>query len=147
MAKYFAGRFLVIDDALRPRRHLVPEKRVMDIPPKIGVCVDWKTGKRKGDDELHRFLNREFQKARATARKVRGVAPGAMFQVPVADGAAWYVVTMVRGKNAKIEVRYFSGDRYRDHHFSTGGWFSKDELAPYVQVERAAQKLFAARTP
>jgi hypothetical protein len=130
--KHLAKGELVVNDAVLPVYDIVAESEITDIPFAFGH-YDFQKDEYIGGDELRQYVAGEFKKAKATAAKVKGVVPGAMFSIGVADGLAFYVVLEVKGNRAKIEQRNFGGDNYCDHHFKGGGWFSVKSLEPYIR--------------
>ena len=124
--------FLIIEDAVLPKRECVPEKAVTDIkfPP------DERT------DEFDEYIDKEFEKARKTSNALKKPGVGSMFKIGVADGYAHYVVTAVKDTRCQVQWRGFSPDRYIDHHFEYRGMFPWKAVKRYVQFEIDDYKLF-----
>jgi hypothetical protein len=123
---------VIVDDAITPERYIVAESQLIDLPMGDPGRLDMKTGRWTGGGEFHQFVNDAAWEAEQLSKKVKSVAPGAMFSVGVADGSATYVVVSVTGKKCKVEWRGFCADRWVDHHFGYGGIFPVSEIARYM---------------
>lgn len=94
-------------------------------------------------DDYERYVHTEYEQALERSRQVgKGLKPGKLFQIGVADGLAWYVVTKVNRKTVHVEWRSFQGDRYFDHWLAYGGIFVKDRIEPLVKRMDALDELF-----
>ncbi len=136
---------LIVDDAVLPIYNVVSEAAVTDIPPKFGF-LNHVTGAMEGGDEFQQYCSDVYLKLKAKADTVIGVSPGAMFSLGVADGMVFYLVTEIKGKKAKVEIRHFGGDDYVDHHFGNGGWFTVKSIEPYVRRNQALNKIFSKKS-
>jgi hypothetical protein len=122
----FAQGFLLVEDAVLPDLWEVEIDKVIDIP----LC-NWTTVM---ETEYDKYVKAEFEKAQKLSDSINGFGVGAMFSIGVADGSAYYVVIRIRKTNrCKVEWRGFDPDRYQDHHFQLGGWFSSDEIKRYCE--------------
>lgn len=137
---------VIVDDAVFPVAYRVKEADLTDIKSEFG-SLDPKTREFVGGDELRQYVQAELKKAVEADEKVKdGVGVGSMFRVGVADGYASYVVTKVnKKKTCKVEWRGFCADRWTDHHFGWGGTFKLDDVARYVESERATNRIFAKK--
>ena len=86
-----------------------------------------------GFDLADAWIDRQYRDAMAVAKKVRGVAPGALFSVGVADGVAHYVVVHVKKTTCEIAWRGFAPDRYHGDVFGMGGTFRIKDVAKFIQ--------------
>jgi hypothetical protein len=135
---------VLIADAVLPVSYEIPESEVVDIPYTMQSMGKWnpKTGDFEGGDEYEEYVRAEFKKAETRANLVKGVKPGAMFSIGVADGSAWYVITKVTKARATVEWRGFQGDRYYDHFFGGGRTLPLCDVEPYVRRHEAVRELF-----
>jgi hypothetical protein len=109
--KHIPMGYAVVDDAIRPVSHAVPETALKDIP--FGTF---------GESEYDKYIQAEYDKAIAldATLPTRTVAVGALFHIGVADGSAPYVVTKVNKKTCDVEWRGYCADRWIDHYFGYG---------------------------
>ena len=82
-------------------------------------------------DEYAIFVEKEYKKAIATAKKAKGMV-GRMVNMGVADGIAFYVITKETAKTATLEWRGFGGDGYIDQFLGSGGTFPKNRIKPLM---------------
>ena len=77
-------------------------------------------------DEVHVYTERAFKEAHKLSDSLPDkIVAGKLLRKGVADGYAWYVVTGIskNKKNATIEWRGFSGDRWTEPMLNYGGSF------------------------
>lgn len=111
-----------VGDAVIPVVHTIDNNILIDIP------MLWSP-----IDEYHQYVDEQLEKAQKLSDSLPpGVHVGSLFNIGVADGYAWYVVTKVNKKTCKIEWRCFCPDGYTDHHFRGGGKFPIEEIERYV---------------
>lgn len=111
---------VVIDDTITPKRFIVSEKQVTDVPAGYPTVLD-------------KFVDAEFEKARKYSLSLgEGVKAGKLFSVPAADGQAWYVVTRVNKASVTVEWRGFCPDRWVDQVLGCEGTFKKEIIARLV---------------
>jgi dienelactone hydrolase len=125
--KYAKSGQVVVEDAVLPVSYTVPESEITDIelrPPIPGQA-----------DELHQYVERQFDEAMKLSDTLTGVKPGKLFAVGVADGAAYYVVTKVTKNKATVEWRGFCPDRWTDHWFGWGKTVPIQELEHYCRLK------------
>lgn len=91
-------------------------------------------------DEYNQHIDSEFKKASKNAPATFGV--GSLFNTPVADGRAYYVVTKVNKKTCEVEWRNFGGDNYVDQILGYGGKFDTDRIQPLVNFQNSLSKMF-----
>jgi len=126
----------LVDDAILPVCHAIPETALTDVP--FGM----------GDGELEKHVNADYAKAKKISDAIKsGVQVGSLFSIGVADGSAYYVVTKVSSRSCDVEWRgYGGGDRYTDHYF---GWGRKKvplaDVRRYVEGARFMSKLFGKK--
>jgi hypothetical protein len=125
------GNYL-IKDIITGRRYGIPIKETRHPNPdkikgvySLDLCFDIETAWR---DYWH-------TQAYETHRKLTKLDVGAFFDIGVGDGAAYYVVTMMRRLRCFVEWRGFSGDEWADHHFGYGGWFLNREIQGYCSFQ------------
>ncbi len=127
---------LLVDDMILPV--------CIEVPEALCVKVDW------DDAGMKAFEKAANKEALALAAKAgKGVQVGKMFSLPVADGAAHYVVTAVKGTKCDVEWRgWNNGDRYVDHYF---GWGRKNvpvaTVRKYVSRAEGMAELFKQKEP
>jgi len=104
-----------VDDSLYPRCYLVPESELTEVVNPH----DWR------NCEIQKFIDADFMKAKkhADSLPANKIVAGKIFDIGVADGCAWYIITKVNKKTCNVEWRgWGGGDRYTDHYF---GWERK----------------------
>lgn len=144
--EYMDNGFIPVQDAIKYVLHLVKPEDIAIVP--LGKFV---AGDRSSfssplyDDEFHRYISDEANKAHALSCSLDGLKVGKLFSMPVADGKVWYVVTKVNKKTVKIEWRNFGYDMYFDRVFGIGGSFNKDLIEKLVNSEDALQRIFGHR--
>lgn len=131
----------VVEDAVLPKRYIVPESALVDIRMEPGN-YDPDTEEFVAGDEYQSYVQSEFKKAQAISAALPGFGVGSLFSIGVADGYAYYVVTKVNRKTCRVEWRGFCPDRYVDHWLGHGGTFPLEKIATYVEHERARARLF-----
>jgi len=112
----------IVADAVLPRSYIVEDSKLVDIP----------FPKNFGEGEYDKFVEAEFKKAEELSDSVMGLKVGKLFNTPVADGCAFYVITKVNFRAVKIEWRGFQGDRWIDQHFGHGGTFPSSMIETWV---------------
>lgn len=129
--------YVLVEDAVLPVTYALPETALTDVP----LTFDC-------DGEYERYINDAYTKAHKISNTIkRGIQPGSLFSINVADGCAYYVVTKVSGSTCDVEWRgYGGGDRYTDHYF---GWGRKrvllTDVRRYVEFGRSMSKLFKSK--
>ena len=108
-----------VADAVLPVYHSVKDSLLVDVEPAMG-SYELGVGL-VGGDEMARYVDSEYRKAKALSDGLTGIKPGCLFSVGVADGSAWYVVTKVGKASATIGWRGFCPDRYMDRALGAGG--------------------------
>lgn len=127
---------VIVEDAILPKRYRVKETDITDIPT-------GNYGPDGFDDEYNRYVQQEYQLAMEHSKGVgKGLKPGKLFSLGVADGNAYYIVTKVNKKTVKVEWRSFQGDRYMDQILGYGGTFPKSQIEHLVIREETLQELF-----
>jgi len=132
-----------VDDAILPVYYLVDEKDLIDLKSNPGT-YNMKTGDWDNQGELETYVDNEFNKARKLSDSIkRGIKPGSMIGIGVADGSAWYVVTKVKGTKCDVEWRGFNPDRYFDHYFGAGRKnVPLADIKRYVDGHRRSVEIF-----
>ena len=123
---------LIIEDAITPKRYEINPKQCEIVP------LEFKFGE---DDEYDNFTTAEFEQAQKTSNKAKGLV-GKLFDMPVADGMAWYVVTAETARTATVEWRGFCLDRWVDRTYGYGGKFPKKMIAREVGFRDGMQEFF-----
>jgi len=137
----------IVDDAVLPVAYSVAEADLVDVESEFGR-FDHKNDRLVGGDEIVRARADAFE----VARKLAATAPddgklrvGDLFQIGVADGYAWYVVTKVNKKTCRVEWRHFGGDGYQDHHFGLGGSFPIQDVSRYTEGFKKRERFWAKK--
>jgi len=132
-----------VNDAVMPFYHEVPEKDLIEIPYKSGR-YDHDKNKWVDQDEYHQFISDQFEKAQELSDSLGDeFKPGKMFNTPVGDGRAYYVVTKVNKKSVKVEWRGFCPDNWKDQVLGLGGSFPRDTIETLVKRHDGLKKLFS----
>lgn len=146
------GANAIVVDAILPKSYVVPMSRLSEIEMGDWLRPDFSDeASPTMSDEFHQHVAKEFRKAldlNAKLASERGrdtVAPGRLLTVPVGDGRAWYVVTRVSRKSARIEWRGFAPDRWRDNRFGFGGSFPIEMVRCCMYGPLPAQKVKRAK--
>lgn len=135
----------IVADAITPECYEVPQSIIQDIPMRHGGKPEMVEGWACWG-EYDKYLRQQYSEAQKISDALPdGVHVGALFNIGVADGYAWYVVTKVNKQTCRVEWRGFGADRYTDHHFGWGGTFPIRDIARYVQRVRAAARLFGPK--
>lgn len=129
---------VIVSDAVLPVAYQVQEKDLIDI--EMSSEYDHKRGCMK--DEFSLYVADEFDKAKKLSASLKGLKPGKMFAVGVADGAAYYVVTEVGKKTCKVEWRGFCPDRWHCQILGAGGAFPVSAIKPQIQREETLNEIF-----
>jgi len=112
--------FVFVDDAILPKCFEVSETLIVDLPPDFG-------------GEYDKYVEAEWKKAEAHSKRLpKGLRPGKLFAVGVADGYAYYVVTRVTKRTVTVEWRGFHLDRWTDQVLGWGGSFPLSAIEPLV---------------
>lgn len=123
--EYLAKNQLIVSNVLLPGLHVVNLSEVEE--------ADYR--------DVDEFMELELAKALNQAKKHspsdNKLYKGDLIAVGVADGCAWYVVTKVHRKNADIEWRGLSPDRWVDQRYGYGGRFPISQLLPFAKGQRA----------
>ena len=134
---------VIVDDAVLPACYEIPESVLTEIPYEYGK-YNPKTGEFEEQDEYHQYIQDEFKKAKERSNALGDeFKPGKLFNTPVADGRAYYVVTKVNKKSVRIEWRGFCPDRWQDPVLGLGGSFPRDRIEKLVRSNDGLRKLFA----
>jgi len=137
--------FVLVDDAVCPTSYEVPENVLEEIPFDMGK-YNHKTREWENQDELHQYVQGQFKEAKALSEALGDeFKPGKLFNTPVADGYAYYVVTKVNKKTCDIEWRGFCLDRWQDPVLGMGGRFPRENIEQQVRRMDGLKKLFAAK--
>ena len=128
--KAWKDGILLVEDAVAPKRWEIPISECEIVA--LDICKD---------REFEEFVGRKYEAAVETARKSKGLV-GKMFSEGVGDGNATYVVTEVKGSQAKIEWRGFCLDRWVARPWGWGGWFPKKMVAEEVRREDGMREIF-----
>lgn len=119
---------LVIDDTITPDVFEVNPARVEEA----------------SFDDANEYIQKKLNDAINAAPKSFGV--GSIFNLPVADGRAYYIITKVNKTTCEIEWRGFGGiDRYFDHFLGSGGKYDIEKIKFFVDRDLAIDKLFARK--
>jgi len=119
-----------VEDAIFPKLHEVLESELVDIP----IHDDSKP--RPWENEFVEFVNTEFEHAQEVSDRLPpGVQKGALFGTLRGDGTAWYVVTKVNKRTAKVEWRGFSIDRWWDPMLGMGKTVPIDMIEPFCRAK------------
>jgi len=119
---------LVIDDSITPDCFEMNPARVQEA----------------SFDDADKFIQTAHDNARKKAPKTFGV--GSIFNLPVADGRAYYIVTKINKTTCEIEWRGFGGgDRYTDNFLGCGGKYDINKIKSFVDRDLAMDKLFARK--
>lgn len=141
-----ARGLLIVEDAVLPVAYEVREADVVDLEVKLPGRFDSATGLYVDLSEYDTYVQEAWKAAKAVSDAVAsGVCVGSMFTIGVGDGSAHYVVTKVNKKTCRVEWRGFCADRWRDHHFGMGGSFKLEDVARYVESDRAMARLFGKK--
>jgi hypothetical protein len=93
--------------------------------------------------EYDQYVESELQRASAESDAAgEGLQVRSLFNVGVADGRAWYVVTRVTKRTATVEWRGFCLDRYTDSVLGWGGTFPRHTIERLVLSCQALARLF-----
>jgi hypothetical protein len=114
-----------ITEAITGTAYVVSKSAVTGIPNSIPVLVDGRWGY---SDEYSKFIDAEFEKAKAVSDAVPGFGVGALLQIGVADGYAYYLVTAVNKRTAKVIWRGYSMDGWQCRVLGAGGTFPRAHL-------------------
>lgn len=125
---------LLISDEVFPRCHRLPPDRVQVVKE-----LPW-----DAENPLNRHRKKLLTAAQEASNKVEGFGPGKLFNIPVGDGVAWYVVTKVTAKTAKVEWRGYHCDHWRDPVLDWGGVFPRPVIERLVRRQDGFQRLFGA---
>ncbi len=98
------------------------------------------------DDPLNRHRKKLLTAAQKASKKVEGFGPGKLFNIPVGDGRAWYVVTKATAKTAMVEWRGYHWDNWRDPVLDWGGAFPRAVIERLVRRYEGLQRIFGAGT-
>lgn len=122
-----------IEEAITGVYYEVPEPDITDIEDKWGT-YDRMTGELTDADEYDMYVNVAYLKAKAKSDALpnRAVVAGKMFQMPIADGSAYYVITRVNKTTVRVEWRGFCSDRWVDRMLGYGGSFRKQDIERLV---------------
>jgi len=126
----------------------VPEASLTDIPLTSGDfgTYNQKTGEWEGGSEYQQYVRAQHKAAKERSDSLGdGLKTGKLFQVNVADGYAYYVVTRVNKKSVRVECRYFGGDSYCDQVLGAGDSFPKSAIEPLIRRQEGLKKLFATK--
>lgn len=131
----------LVEDATLPKSYLVKEKNLIDIPLNMGR---WSPAEHKfvGQDEFHQFIDAEFEKTKQISDALDGIQVGSLFGIGVGDGTAWYIVTKINKKTAKVEWRGFCLDRWTDNYLGFGRSVPLDYLKCHIGRANAIKQLF-----
>ena len=136
--------FLLVDDAVLPTCYEVPEDVLTEVPFEMGK-YDPATRKWEGQDEYQRYIQEQFEEAQTLSDALGDeFKPGKIFNTPVADGRAYYVVTKVNKKTCDIEWRGFCPDRWQDPVLGLGGRFPRENIESMVHRMDGLKRLFTA---
>lgn len=120
--------YAFVEEAITGRLYEVHESRITDLPTEF-------------DGEYDKYVEGELKIAQEHSWALpKGVRPGKLFSVGVADGCAYYLVTKTTKRTATIEWRGFGLDRYFDQVLGSGGTFPIECIEPLVR--RADSDLF-----
>ena len=129
---------LLIREATRAKRYQVKDDaQVKDFPYSFSRFDEPPTN----DFDAH--VRQEWEKVKAQSKAAgKGLKPGKLLSIPVADGEAYYVVTKVSKNAVTLEWRCFNDDGYRDIHFGFGGNFPKQMVENIVRMCDFQDSLF-----
>ena len=96
-------------------------------------------------DPVQKFRERAFQSARRVAKRIRQFGAGKLFNLPVADGLAWYVLTKVTARTATVQWRGFQGDGWKDITLGYRGIFPRPIIEAHVRRYEGFERLFGRR--
>jgi hypothetical protein len=94
------------------------------------------------DDAYSAYVEKQFEQARERSSALDNFAVGALIQVPVGDGRAYYVVEEVNKRTCILGWRGYSEDRWHDQVLGWGGKFALDRIEPLWLRDRALNELF-----
>jgi hypothetical protein len=78
----------------------------------------------------------------ARSRKATGLI-GKFFQLPHADGYAFYSVEEEKGKNVRLQHHALI-DAWQDSVLGAGGWFPRKQIEPIIRGQEKAHRAFEA---
>jgi len=137
---------VIVDDAVLPTSCKIRDRALTDVEVKLPGRFDHEAGGWSDLGEYDAYVQDAWKAAKAVSDAVvNGVGIGSMFTIGVGDGSAHYVVVKINKKTCRVEWRGFCGDRYTDHHFGWGGTFKLEDVARYVESERAMTRLFSKK--
>jgi hypothetical protein len=131
---------LLVADAVLPFTAEVSERDVVDIPLESRQLprFNHQTQEWEGGDEYDQFVRAEHKRhEEIDAALPPGVHVGRLFQIGVADGLAYYVVTQLNGRRVTVEWRGFCPDRYTDHFFGWCRTCALKDVEDYVNRQQA----------
>lgn len=126
----------IVAHAVLPKSFIVPISSVTEVP----LSSDPFNHPDAFDQFVAAALATAEQRSEALGDRF---APGRLFSVGVADGAAWYVVTKVGKTNCTIEWRGFCADRYTDQVLGWGGSFPRRAIEPLARCHHGLRGIFA----
>ena len=136
-----------IEDAITGQPYLVPAKTFEVVEIKSGEFVPHVYSEDEVypifDDEYHKFVAKETNKALKKSRSLKGCVKGKVFNLGVADGYAYYMVTSTGKRNVNIEWRDFGCDSYFDQILGGGGSFPRHIVEPLIERQEAMEKMFS----
>lgn len=133
-----AGCYLVSDNIL-PKMLSLP---IDDCTPHEINYSDWQ------NDPMEKWVRADQEAAKALAAKNPSdrLCKNDLFSLPVADGAAHYVVTKVNKKTVDIEWRGWCADRYTDRILGWGGRFRREDIERLVLQGKRMAAVWAKQT-
>lgn len=85
---------------------------------------------------------KRLEKLQARSKKAKGIV-GKFFQLPHADGYAFYSVVAAEGQRVQIQHEALL-DAWQDCILGAGGWFPREQIEPIIKRQEQAQKTFSA---
>jgi hypothetical protein len=92
------------------------------------------------------YVAEQYQDAYQQSRNLERFGVGALIQLPVGDGRAYYVVTKLNKRSCVIAWRGFGDDRWTDQVLGSGGTFPLERIQPLWERARALDELFGRRS-
>ena len=98
-------------------------------------------------EKWEKEFDANFEKAMAESRALpKGLVPGKLLRIGVADGYAWYQVVKVNKKTVRIKWRKdLCCDEYQYYGWGVGGSFPISLIEPLILGEERLAELFAKK--
>jgi hypothetical protein len=97
-------------------------------------------------DPYGTYVAQHYQEAYERSLNLEEFGVGALIQVPVGDGRAYYVVTKVNKRSCAIAWRGFGADDWTDEVLGWGGTFPLERIQSLWERDRALAELFGRQS-